>query len=641
MDSIIRVMPESLTNQIAAGEVVERPASIVKELVENALDAGAAHVTVEYAAGGTSLVRVVDDGTGMSREDAPLALERHATSKLITIDDLRNIRTFGFRGEALPSIASVSHFKLRTRRAADTIGTEVTLDERGARLVADTSMPPGTEVEVRDLFHSVPARRKFLRKEATEAGAIVETVQRMALSNPGVHFTLLAEGRTVVNAPAETDRLARIYALLGKKVCEHLYECFIDGRIRVSGFISSPESKRRDASGMFTFVNERFVKDKVVSQAVVSAYSTLLSRGEYPWAILSVSVPPTEVDVNVHPAKSEVRFERSSEVFAAVNRAVRLTLIETPWVKGKLVDMPSAEAPPVALHTRAEVVEEAPAVALHTRAEVVEEAPPVALHSRAEVLRSVQDDVAERRSRSLPSMEADRTEQRGPAREGSAAVVPQLVSPLREGYPEHREGGGGSGRIGPSFRDITYLGQFANCFLLCQMGNRLVVIDQHAAHERVMFEKLKAQLDSGPVVSQRLLVPMVVEMDLRLVAALEAQRELVARLGFGVEPFGGRSVAITAVPLLLKQRNPEVPLVAVLSDVAGVKEPSADELFHRTLATMACHSAVRSGDPMDRREVLELLKLMDGVDLAAYCPHGRPVVAMFDESEVGRWFKRT
>jgi DNA mismatch repair protein MutL len=612
MERVIQVMPDWLSNQIAAGEVVERPASIVKELVENSLDAGARRVVVEYAGGGAQLVRVVDDGSGMSREDALLSVERHATSKLKTIDDLRSIRTFGFRGEALPSIASVSRFVLRTRRREDAVGTEIRMEEPGRREVADAALSPGTEVEVRELFHSVPARRKFLKKESTESGAVIEVVQRMALAHHDVHIQLVGDGRRLLDAPAEADPLARIYAVLGKKVCEKLFECFLEGRIRVTGFVSDPESKRRDASGMFTFVNGRFVRDKVVTQAVMSAYGSLLSRGEYPYAVLHVSVPPAEVDVNVHPAKSEVRFERGSEVFAAVSRAVRLTLVDTPWVKDGFVS-----APPV-LRPAAEPEAENPVRPAPLPA------PVSAVRSgSAPVLRDGDEPV--RRDACEPVLRFD-----------AAPVLP--AGPAPQGpLPVRGKDAAASG----SFARMVYLGQYRNCFLLGQVDDRLIVIDQHAAHERVMFERIREQFEKGPVVSQRLLVPMLLELDLRLVAVLEERRELLERLGFVVEPFGSGSVAVKAVPLLLKQRNPELPLMAVLSDLADAGGLAGPELFHKTLATMACHSAVRAGDPMERAEVLALLRQMDQVDLAAYCPHGRPVVAMFDESEVARWFKRT
>ncbi len=598
MSATIKVMPDFLKNQIAAGEVVERPASLVKELVENSMDAGARRIVVEFADGGKRLIRVVDDGCGMTREDALMAVERHATSKLTSIEELRNIRTFGFRGEALPSIASVSKFTLKTRTHDEPVGTEIQVSSSGELTVSDAAMAPGTEVTANELFYNVPARRKFLKRDATEAKAIVEVVQKIALCNHLIHFELVNDGRKVISAPPENDMMGRIYGVLGKKVCKHLYECFLEGRISVSGFISDPEYKTRGAGKLYTFVNNRFVRDKVIIQAVSKAYSTLLGRGEYPCAVLNISVPPGELDVNVHPTKNEVRFAASNEVFSAVSRAVRLTLEETPWVSQELA-------------------------AGH-------------VHSAVE-------GPSGWGGRAVPENEPE-LEFR-PAGQGSARYtwevrdLPGHLAPEGEG----RGAAGAEGVHAPAlgFTGMTYLGQFANCFLLGQSGDRLVVVDQHAAHERVMFERLKEQFENSKVASQPLLVPVLLELGPSLVAEAEAKSELLERLGFHVEPFGGNTVAVKAAPVLLGQRSPETPLLAVLDELAENQGLGPSALFHKTISTMACHSAVRAGDPMAPEEVLELLRQMDSVDLAAYCPHGRPVVVFFPESEVARWFKRT
>lgn len=597
----IHVMPEWLQNQIAAGEVVERPASLVKELVENSLDAGARRIVIEVEQGGKQLIRVVDDGSGMSREDCMLALDRHATSKLREMGDLRNITSFGFRGEALPSIASVSEFTLKSRRAEDETGCAITISEDGKRDVTDAPMARGTEVVARSLFHNVPARRKFLKTDKTENRALVETVQRIALSHHSVFFQLISDGRTVLSAPPENEPLARLYSVLGKKVCQQLYECRLEGRIRVSGFVSSPEGKRRGAGGLYTFVNNRFVRDKVIMQAVASGYSGLLGRGEYPYAVLHVDVPPNEVDVNVHPAKSEVRFERSNEVFAAVSRAVKLTLAETPWVR----------------------------------------------------------DTLEEASRGPEATGGDHVPGQGMS---SAYDMPVLPLPVRgagphapaeytasEGHPfsavEHsHEVSAGSlapGEDVRGFSRLIYLGQYANCYLLGQIGSRLVVIDQHAAHERVVYERLKREFESSRVVSQPLLMPVLVESAPALIAVAQENAAFLERLGFNVEPFGGNSLAIKGAPALMGKRPPELPLMAILDELQGQPEPDAPAVFHTVLATMACHTAVRAGDPMDREEVLALLQQMDSTEMAAYCPHGRPSVTVFPETDVARWFKRT
>mgnify|MGYP002641404828 CR=1 FL=1 len=590
----IQIMPEWLKNQIAAGEVVERPASVVKELVENALDAGATRITIEVEEGGKRRIRVLDNGGGMSRDEAVLALERHATSKCASIEDLHNIGTFGFRGEALPSIASVSRFTLRTRQAELPSGTQVTIGDRGHREAEEAAMPAGTDVAVNELFYNVPARRKFLKNDSTENRTIVDVVQRMALSNHQVHFELSVDGRQVILAPPEKDRLSRIFAILGRKVCDHLYECYLEGPVGVRGFVSEPDLKKRGATGLFTFVNGRFVRDKLIIQAVMNGYGTLLGRGDYPYAILDIEVPPNQMDVNVHPAKSEVRFQRSSEVFAAIARAVRLTVSEAPWFRGRLQTDEAAATNRDALS----------AFAGATDSSLEPFSPPAAMGT-------------------------------------SNPGFPIPASPLRSQEPF-------SGQLvfsrqaAGSFASMRYLGQFANCFLLGQIGRSLVLIDQHAAHERVMFERLQQQFKAAGVPGQAVLVPQLIELDPSLIAAVSDRAELLERLGFVLEPFGGNTVAVKSVPVLLKQRSAEPAVRAVLEELSDADDSlDAGSLFHKPISTMACHMAVRAGDPMDEREVTALLQQMDGIDLAAYCPHGRPVVAFLSEDEVARWFHRT
>jgi DNA mismatch repair protein MutL len=586
----IKVMPDWLKNQIAAGEVVERPASVIKELVENAMDAGATRITIEIEQGGQRRIRVVDNGTGMTREEAELALERHATSKCTSIDDLRNIGTFGFRGEALPSIASVSHFTLRTRTADEAAGTLVATLEGGGLRTEETAMPTGTEVCVDDLFFNVPARRKFLKAESTEQRTIVEVVQRMAISNHHVHFELTADGRRLLTAPPEPDRMARIFAILGRKVCDHLYECFVDGRIVVRGFISQPGLSKRGATGLFTFVNGRFVRDKLIIQAVLNGYGTLLGRGVYPYAVLDIAVPPNELDVNVHPAKSEVRFQRANEVFAAIARAVRITVSEAPWVGERLS---SGDAPEPA----------------------------------SVPMPGGRDPAFLRRGPFAPSPFPSRTSG------GTPDVAPVPPAPA-EGLAFGR-------RTPRGFANMRYLGQFANCYLLGQIGSSLVIIDQHAAHERVMFERLREQFKERGVPTQPVLVPQLLELEPALVAAVEDRAELLERLGFHLEPFGGNTVAVKSVPTLLGRRSAEPAVRAVLEELSDADDQvDAGSLFHKPISTMACHMAVRAGDPMDPEEVHALLRQMDEVDLAAYCPHGRPVVTFLSEEEVARWFNR-
>lgn len=600
MAATIHVMPPALQNQIAAGEVVERPASVVKELVENSLDAGSTRVLVEFKEGGRLQLRVVDNGSGMNAEDALLALERHATSKLSSVEDLRHIHTFGFRGEALPSIASVSRFTLRTRRSDSDGGTEIVVQGGEQPSVRDVGMAPGTEILVEDLFFNVPARRKFLKKESTETQHIVDVMQRMALSHPEVHFKVVSDGRVVLSAPAEADLMARIYSL-GPKMCEYLYECFIDGPVVVRGYISEPSFKKRDTSSLFTFVNGRFVRDKLIIQAIKRGYGTLLGSGEYPYVIIDINVPTSEVDVNVHPMKSEVRFLRSGEVFTSITRAVQLTLADNPHVARQIES-----------------------------SLVVPDASPGSdgFHGSGVDSRTGWLGRSSSRPASLPGFSLGPPY---PFPRGSAATdQPSLP---------HRQDVGLSdaGRLS----DMRYLGQFFGTYLLGQLGNRLVVIDQHAAHERILFEQLRGQFTQAKVSSQPLLIPILLELDAAMVAKVESRRDLLERLGFHVESFGGSTVAVKGVPALLKQRSPAQPLLAVLETLDEDEHLDTVALFHKPISTMACHSAIRAGDPIEPDEVKALLRQMDEVDLAAFCPHGRPAVVFVDSEQVGRWFHRT
>ena len=595
MRTTIQVMPPDLQNQIAAGEVVERPASVVKELVENALDAGATRILVEVKGGGKGLIRVVDNGFGMAPEDARLSLQRHATSKLMSLDDLRAIRTFGFRGEALPSIASVCRFTLRTRHKDAATGLQLTLHGGGEIEEEEVSMARGTEILVEDLFFNVPARRKFLRKDSTEVQHITETVQRMALAHHRVHFSLQSETRKILSAPAENDPMARIYSIFGKKVCAGLYECFVEGPVTVSGFISEPAVRKRGTSGLFTYVNGRFVRDKLIIQAIRKGYGTLLGSGDYPYAVLDIHVPVGELDVNVHPTKIEVRFERSREVFGAVQRAVQVTLADNPHIQRAVEEATQAQSSFPGGHSPFP-------------------APP-------------------RRDPSLQFM--PRSTPIPPVIPGSNRFQPDPQAwevspqPVSQGLPQR-------------LSDMRYLGQYARCYLLGQLGQRLVLIDQHAAHERILFEQLRRQFQEKKVVVQNLLVPMLIELDPSQMTSVDDKQELLLRLGFVVEPFGGNTAAIKGAPMLLGQRSPERPLKALLDELEDVDSTTDTvELFHKPISTMACHSAVRSGDPMDREEVAALLKQMDDVDLAAFCPHGRPVIVFLEHGEVARWFNRT
>ena len=578
MSGRIARLPDDLVNKIAAGEVVERPASVVKELVENALDAGARTVRIEIEGGGRGLVRVRDDGSGMSREDAVLAVERHATSKLRALDDLQELVSHGFRGEALPSIASVAHLVLRTRDASSVAGTEVEVRSGGAVEVRDVGHPIGTTVEVRDLFGAVPARRKFLRTDGTEAGHVSEAVTLLALARPEVGFTLLSGGRELIAAPAVRGLDERVFQLFGARLLEEMTA--VDGGfepLRVRGLVQRPEHAHGSRSSLRLFVNGRPVRDRGLARALAEGCrSAGLGdfRGE---AVLMLDLPPHLVDVNVHPAKAEVRFADARAAWAAVEQAVKQALSA------------AGQGP-------------APAI---PRTSVVE--------------------ATERWAADQQGLWPARWQEG--ARAEPAAGAAATPRPIHDGSSEV----------------VRVLGQHRNCYLIASDGEELVLLDQHTAHERVLFEQVLAEHARRSPMAQGLLVPAVVRLPPALRPVLEDAREVLLELGFDVEPFGGDDVRIGSVPSRLSGRDPGPALLAILSDL--VDRESSDWAVagtrHRLAATVACHAAVRAGQPLTLPVMQEIAAGLGRTEQPTLCPHGRPTRVRIPQDEVARWFRRT
>ena len=582
----IQLLPEKLCNQIAAGEVVERPSSVVKELVENSLDAGATEVRVEVEKGGRSLIRIVDNGSGMGREDAFLSLERHATSKIRTDEDLFAIRTLGFRGEALPSIAAVSRLTLRTREKDSLEGVEIYLEGGTVRRADAIGMPCGTTIEVRNLFFNLPARRKFLRREETELGHIGDVVTKMALARPDVQFKLSHNGRSLLDVYRHDSLRERTLALLGRTLASDLIAVERgEGDLKVTGLVSQPSSTRSTTSAMFSFVNGRYVRDRVIQHAILDGYRNLLFKGRYPVVVLFIELDPQLVDVNVHPTKHEVRFREQSLVHDFIAGSVRDALRPAAWLKD--------EAPP-------EVRRDAPA-------------------QREEVPRSVS---APWSPMSLPAAPppAPRFEAREAADPFGSPSAPPLSLPEQKVSSETSAG---------FFSSLTLIGQFGQSYLLCQDGEDLLLIDQHAAHERIGFERLKEQLRQGRIERQALLFPDVLEFDFRQAAHVHEHVDDLQRLGFDVEPFGGNSFVLKAVPQLLHKADP----VALLRDVAGEltqigQSGKLEEALDQVLILMACHTMVRANQKLSLPQMQALLNDMDTVDFKGHCPHGRPVMQL-------------
>lgn len=599
MSVTIKILPEQITNKIAAGEVVERPCSAIKELVENALDAEGRDITVEIESGGRRLIRVTDDGHGMSREDALLSLERHATSKITSDSDLFTLTSLGFRGEALPSIASVSRFTLATRKSGSIEGVAIYAEGGRIKDVSVCGMAQGTVVTVRNLFFNTPARLKFLRSSETESGHVSEFLTRLALSRPDVRFTFINDGKVVFKL-GKGDIRERTVALLGASLSEGLYPfVYHEDNCTVSGLAGRPETSRSTAGHMYTYINGRFIRDRVVQHSVLQAYRTLLERGRYPVVVLFITLPPSEIDVNVHPTKHEVRFRSQGTVHDIVQRGVESLLRNTPWVK-------SVENVSASLHVNVNTTSSSP-VSEERRNSVRESLAVYEQSSKNEVyplLTGISSGAVVR----------------------PVEVQPAVCSTVEaKGY----------------FSSLTVIGQLLASYLICQDSDSLVIIDQHAAHERVAFEKLRVQWSSGKIASQRLLFAETVEFSISDASVIREHASELTRLGFELEPFGGSTWIVNEIPCLLGNIEWTRTLRDVLEELKGFSRSRVfDDIAERAMTFMACHSVVRGKHALDHHEILALFDQMDAAGFASNCPHGRPVYAILSMDEIGKMFKR-
>jgi DNA mismatch repair protein MutL len=568
----IHRLPPDLANQIAAGEVVERPASVVKELVENAIDAGARRLSIHTELGGKKQVRVEDDGDGMAPEDARLAIERHATSKITRADDLVAIRTLGFRGEALPSIASVSHFVLRTRARGDLSGTEIRVNGGTLSAVVEVGAPEGTTIEVNDVFYNLPARRKFLKSDAAESAQVSRVVTQLALAHPEVGFTVTSRARSVLQwAPAASigDRFFQIYGerpdlvSLAKEA----------GGLRVSGFAAALVERGPTRGPQHVFVNRRIVRDRTIAHAIIDAYSMASIKERSPEVHLFIEMRPDEVDVNVHPTKAEVRFRDQSLVHEVVRRALMEALgqSEAPQLQWR----PESPAGP------------------------------------------------------------------GPAE----ATLPGILA--GGAYPNRWVPGAAAvDALGPrasagAVKPMIPLGQFRDTFIIAVDEDGVAIIDQHVAHERVLFERVMERLTSGRLESQRLLVPLVIDLAPAAHQALLGRAAELERLGFEIAPFGAATIRVAAVPALLRIEDSSKALLALADDLEGLdRGAQVRDALQRIAATTACHAAVRANDPLTYDKMTHILDELRATAYSTVCPHGRPVMLRVTRREIERNFER-
>ena len=578
----IQVLPQSISQVIAAGEVIERPGSVVKELMENAVDAGSLEIIVELKAGGLQLIRVVDSGEGMDQEDVPLALQRYATSKIEKAEDLYAIHTLGFRGEALPSICQVSKMTLQTKTPHSISGTKVICEGGEITNISEIGCPIGTEVEVKQLFYNIPVKRKFLKSIRSELRSALNHFLRLSLSHPEISFRLIHDGRTLHEYPKTESPLDRIEAILGKEIYPHLLPIeFEDGGVRLSGFASLPSLAKKNAESIFFYLNRRFIKDRVIYKAVMDAYRHILPSNQFPVVILFVSLPPSAVDVNVHPTKAEVKFQNPDKVYQAVFAAVRRVLEEGP-------------------------------------SQFKEAAP------------------------------EGKGEERTLQRNGFLSIVGHevlaapffLMNGKEEGIPMVREGGGLPWKTAGKW-PYTVLGQIRGTYILCEGEKNLLFIDQHAAHERILFEKFKREYENRSIISEKLLLPILIELSSAESYILESAGEGLKEIGFEIEAVGERLFAIRSIPSFVDQKDPKEFVREILDELSFLeKRGKGDEVIHSLLVTLACHSAVRANFLLKREEIDKLVENLIPFHPSTTCPHGRPIFFILPLDELGKQFKR-
>jgi DNA mismatch repair protein MutL len=561
----IRILAENVACQIAAGEVVERPASVVRELLDNSIDAGAGRIVIAVEEGGKRRIKVSDDGSGMSKDDLLLCVERHATSKIRSVSDLFAVKTLGFRGEAMPSIASVSRMEITSRPEKELSGHTFKLAGGKFISIDETGSPAGTSVVVRDLFYNLPARRKFLRSPRTEMEHIIDTVSRWALPFSGIEFRLDSQGKMVVHFPATGDQVVRLSSLFGRKAAASLLEAGEKGEgLEISAYIAPWEFSRSRADRLLVYVNRRNIRDRFITRAVLEGYGRRLMKGQYPQAVIFIDIDPLQVDVNVHPTKQEIKFREGRLVFRKIVSAIEKTLSREfqAFVETEFSNRDSFTP----LFTR-EPAQTAFIAAPHFSEQTAEPA------------------------------------------------------------------------VGTEKKEPLIIGNLGNTYILCQAREGLLMVDQHAAHERVVYENLKRSFRQGTVQTQVLLVPLKLEFPLKEAKILAEKGELLTRFGIALDHFGGSTFLLREVPASVSHVKWEEFLSEVIPELQkGVLEEqtAVDEMF----MLMACHSAIRAGHSLTHEEMSHLLKQLLEMDLPSNCPHGRPIFRYLTYHEIERMFKR-
>ena len=646
----IRILSDQVANQIAAGEVVDRPASVVKELLENALDAGATRIRIEVEAGGRKLIRITDNGHGMMRDDALLAFERHATSKIRSSDDLLSIATLGFRGEALPSIASISRLEMETRTEDEPSGTRIEIAGGKVMRVEDTGAPQGTTFAIHDLFFNTPARRKFLKSETTELSHVTALVTHYALAHPGKHFELHSATHALLIAPPVRKSEERIFQIFGKEILDQLlsmaaerafdraglpepppwkrdedYAAPDPGFLRISGFISKPELQKLNRNSIYVFVNRRLIRDRLILHAVSEAYRNILPPTSFPVILMFMEMPPHEVDVNVHPAKTEVRFRQQSLVHDFVRDSIRNTLIKTRPAAGFLSALTTN---PHATPSLMPPVSPMPGEPESTPPDALPESDPPTDPEQASVF-TLTPPVPSLEEARLPFAEALLAQTNG--------IGPDPQHACNAQTPVENEDAPSLS----SLASLKPLGQLRESFILAVNDEGLWIVDQHVAHERVLFEKILREREVENVQHQRLLMPLLVELLPHQMVLFAHIAEELERNGFEVEPFGPRTIAIKAAPVGLEGKELERTLMEVLEQSERENQAqNLETLRTRIAASIACHSAIKVNMPLDPIRMEWLLAELAKTAHPTSCPHGRHIVLRYSWKDIQRAFQR-
>ncbi len=651
----IRILSDQVANQIAAGEVVERPASVVKELLENALDAGANRIRVDVEAGGRKLIRIEDDGCGMLRDDALLAFERHATSKIRSSDDLLSLATLGFRGEALPSIASVARVHLTTRSAEEPVGMELEIAGGKILRTADVAMPPGATFVIRDLFFNTPARRKFLKSEQTELSHIAALVTHYALAHPEKHFELHSTANALLQAPPVQKISERVYQVFGSEVLEQLVPIAAEtsfahagipepppwkrepdwqpqapGALRLHGFVSRPEMQKLNRNSIYFFVNRRLIRDRLMQHAITEAYRNILPPTSFPVVLLFLEMPPEEVDVNVHPAKTEVRFRQQSFIHDFVRDSVRNVMVKARPAASFLTALTSNPVMTPAL---------VPDVSPMPGPPEKDGMPPEARWRDSDVIPTRADAEYFSPAASVPP----------PQQEQAMSFVAQPIeaedaanaASALDADATNADTENASGATLHSLDSLRALGQLRDSFILAVNAEGLWIVDQHVAHERVLFEKILRERQVEQVQRQRLLMPVLIDLKPEQMPLFAAIAEELERNGFEAEPFGPRTLAVKAAPVGLEGRELERMVQEVLEQTEREEQAvNLETLRARIAASIACHAAIKINTPLETTKMEWLLAELAKTEHPTSCPHGRPIALRYSLKDIQRAFQR-